>query len=408
MARNLCLGGVKMKRLHYDDSSRAVLVFGSLSLAIATCFLAVSILRQVGEFHLTHYYFNYEHEFIRRGLVGEFLRLLNFPISNLSISLTYSMATVGFLLLLVLISAKVLQALPARQSILFVAFMMACPGLTLHYAYSSFGYLDIFQLLFVVMGLISIYLCRLLTALMVTALLGCAAVLIHESSLIVTIPVLLVGLAIKFPDQFGYVKAAAFFAGFLVFTIVVWYFGSADTMSFEEHVAILSKAAHQPNDISSDAVVVLHRNLADNVGLVLPWSPWWYGWQQLKFVVFAFPYLFFLVVCLRGAYKFLADKGHQLPGLLAIAAVFAPILLYPIGHDYFRWWSFAMTNFFLITLFLTAVHPSYLNRLGQMLTQHRNMIVLGITIGFMFGGIGGLVSFSVHTSPMAMMYRAVF
>lgn len=386
----------------------AILAVGFSALIVAIGFLAIRIHRGIGDFQLTHYYFNYSEEFLRRGLIGELLRLLGLTLSNINISVFYSSAVVLFLVLLVVGCAHVFARLPIRTGVGFVVFMLACPGLTLHYAYSSYGYLDVFQLLLAVLGLVAIRRQSLNVGIAVVVVLTVSSMLIHEAGLMITAPVLIAALMLKHSDQFTFSKAATLFAFFIAVAIVIWRHGSADMMSFEDHIAALSATAAPGNTISDAAVVVLHRTLGDNVGLLLPQSPWWYAWQQIKFFVLASPYLYFFLGTLMMVRFFLAPTGRQLPALVMAAAIFAPVTLYAIGHDYFRWWSASMTNYFLLMLFFCSLHPAFLDHMKTFMDRRRPIMLAGILVGITMGGIGGLVSFSPHTAPAFMAFRAIF
>jgi hypothetical protein len=385
------------------------LAVGFSALIVAMGFLAIRIRRGIGDFQLTHYYFNYSDEFLRRGLIGEVLRQLGLTLSNINVSVLYSSAVVLFLALLVLGCARLFSQLPIRTGVLFVVFMLACPGLTLHYAYSSYGYLDIFKLLLTLLGLVVIYRRDFTVALAVTCILSISSMLVHEAGLMITAPVLIAALMVKFHDRFTLPKAAGLFAVFVAIAMVIWLRGSADTMSFEDHVNALSTvAAPHDSEISDAAVVVLHRTLGDNVGLLLPQSPWWYAWQQIKFLLLGAPYLFIFVTSLMMVRSYLATSGRQMAALAMAAAAFAPVLLYPIGHDYFRWWSAAMANYFMLMLFFCSLNPRFLDHLKSFMDRNKHVMWLGIFIGITMGGIGGLLSFSVHTAPAFMALRAVF
>ena len=381
---------------------------GFAFMVIALAFLALRVIRGIGDFQLTHYHFNYSDEFLRRGFVGEMLRLTGFPLTNFNISVLYAAAVVIFLLLLIVACVRIFADQPKQAGFLFMAFMLACPGLTLHYAYSSYGYLDIFQLLLAAFGLWAIFHCNRYMAGLIVLGFSVVSILIHESGLIITAPVLITALILKFPSRLPPVRATAFFVVLLAFTIGVWRFGSADVLSFEEHIAALQAQAGNPDYISDAAVLVLHRTLGDNVGLVLPRSVWWYLWQQVKFVIFAAPYLIVFVATLRAAQHFLKPQFGTLGASTLAIAVFLPVSLYPIGHDYFRWWSAAMTNYFMLTLFLAALQKGYLERLSEIIVQKRVLVTLGVVIGVTMGGIGGLLSFSVHTAPAAIAWRILF
>lgn len=397
-----------MHRFWNIDAKAAVFATGIVGLFAAACFLALRIQRGIGNFQLTHYYFNYSDEFLKRGLVGEILHQIRFPLSNLNVSLLYSCAVTAFLLLLVLATARIFARLPARTGVLFVLFMLACPGLTLHYAYSAYGYLDIFQLLLSGIGLVAIYRSPLPIAIALTAGFSITSILIHEIGLLVTAPVLVAAVILKFNSPRAHQGAITVFGALMLTTILVWHFGSADTMSFEDHVASLSATAKTPDDIHPAAVLILHRSLAENVGMFLPETPAWYVAQQIKFVLFAAPYLFFFAISLLAARNLLLKKGNR-PGAIALLlAVIAPVSLYLVGHDYFRWWSAAMANYFMLTFFLCKLQTDHLTQLVEIMSRHKRVMYAGILIGLTLGGIGGMISFSIHTAPPAMIYRMIF
>ena len=306
--------------------------------------------------------------------------------------------------------AKIFAPYPRRIGILFVLFLVACPGLTLHYAYSSYGYLDIFQLLLAILALWIILGAGFYTSLATATLLSLMSMLVHEAGLIVTAPLLIAAVSLKHPQEFGFTRAAGLFVVLIGVAILIWRFGSADGIGFEDHSTALAKTMGigEPDDGSRAAVRVLHRSLADNVGLVLPRSVSWYLWQQVKFLAIAAPYLLFFYFSIRTLGKRLTETGQRLGEFIVPAAIFAPVFLYPIGHDYFRWWAFAMTNYFLLMLFLCRLNTGYRDLLAETVDRWKPMLVLGMLLGAAMGGIGGLLSFSVHTAPAAIFFRNLF
>ena len=69
----------------------SVFAIGMAALAVGLMFLALQTLRGIGDFQLSHFHFNYSDEFLRRGFIGEILRLTGFPLSNKSVSLLFSL-----------------------------------------------------------------------------------------------------------------------------------------------------------------------------------------------------------------------------------------------------------------------------------------------------------------------------
>jgi hypothetical protein len=396
-----------MKR-RLDPSSIALpVIVGATILIPVFILMLLKIDRGMGEFGLTHYYFTYDSEFLRRAFIGEALRLTNFPMSNMSVSLLYSTVVALYLVALATAVAVIFERTQIFYKALLLAFIIYCPGVGLHFSYSGFGYLDIFHVLLSGLGLIAISSLGFTGAIIFSMFLTAIGLLIHESGLLVLVPVLIAAISLKFPQRFGFIQAIAFFAGATVLTTIIWHYGGVDKLSFDEHMLSLKATADDPNEIVRSAVIVHFRDLAENVGLLLPRTNSWYWWQHIKFIVLASPFLFLIgryAISLNAHY---IQENNRAGGVLLIFAIVSPLALYILGHDFFRWWSIVMNNFFLLLLFGCASSSVVQANLITALTKGRSLVIFAIGLGALSGGIASHVSFSIHTSPVGMFLRQV-
>jgi hypothetical protein len=88
-------------------------------------------------------------------------------------------------------------------------------------------------------------------------------------------------------------------------------------------------------------------------------------------------------------------EGGWDQGLLVLLASFGPLLLYPITHDHFRWWSVALTTVFLMLSVLMLGSRSLAGQVSAFFEQHRKLALLVIGFSFLIGGLGIVSSFGI-------------
>jgi hypothetical protein len=129
--------------------------------------------------------------------------------------------------------------------------------------------------------------------------------------------------------------------------------------------------------ISRQGVKVLGRNLQDNMTLSMLR---FFDTDQPKFNAARLA-IILLPVCFLFKPLFQTFRQDKYIALLLLSG-FSPLLMYPLGFDYMRWWSLAISNTF-VGMALLAWHKSEL--FGAGIYQQKNMAILIIFVSLWFG-----------------------
>lgn len=288
----------------------------------------------------THYFLNYQHGFVKRGLIGEVLS---------------HMALLGlrqiFRIEMAIFAAVVLVTYAAFRRVLFgsieqralAALLLCGPALLPHFAYLS-GDLDSVLYLLTVLAVWSLLELPAVAGFAASLVLTLIALLAHEADVLLFYPAILMLLFTRVRQIRPAVVIAHIAIVGLAFLAIV-HFG-AWTAPHPEYLA----AAQQRTDMPLEGTVflVLSSTLS----------------QQLHFVAKLYtPRLIagILITCVLSLPYFallgwLLNRGLRRLRLelrlrrIVLIILFAPLLLLPLGHDAMRWIAGIAVNATLVVL----------------------------------------------------------
>ena len=356
----------------YLGAAAVLLLIGS---AVASRFYADARFLQVWKpFLLTQYQFDYEYEFVKRGLIGEFFRLAGVPRTG---------AALGAVSLTLMLSAAALVVAAftsfvghAKSRPLLIAFLL-CPATFLQAGW-DLGRLDpwlfVLTLLLLVCvrrpGLAWTFVCVALT------LLGVG---VHEMFLLAGFPLAMAGLALAALHDPDRRRDCLLRGGALVLTaglasLIIHWVGNFDTLTSGEFTRIIQARGivREPN---MEAVLVAFRGVSANAEYTRQVLADRFTWRVgLCAAVFAI----YLVTALWAARRSWAAVGFVL------VATLSPVALLTLGYDYGRWFAFAAQNALVAIAFLqtcSPLPPDELNRL-RWLGLLALLGPFGVTVGF--------------------------
>ncbi len=308
--------------------------------------LALSVLRGIRFPNLwsySHFLFDYEQGFVKRGLLGAATRAL-----GLSWLRSYEgfvlYAALVFALAAVLFARLLADLAGTGSSALRLAALAAAAGIGTVFLAHTIGYADHVGLL-ATLALLLVRDPRRRYVLAWPALLLCAAV--HEGFVVWFLPVLLFSLvldrALGRPRAPSYRALAALSGAGLLWALVL----AAATLPPERAQALYRAAAAAHGALRQDAFAELAMTPAANADRMAR------VWSDPDLVLFALecllvtlpPALFFVWLALRGLRA--AGAGRAL-ALAALGAAFAPLALHPFGWDVARWDALAQLDAFLV------------------------------------------------------------
>lgn len=353
-------------------------------LFVITVILLILILERAyvggNDWRYTHWLFSYESGFIKRGLVGSFFELLG--LNNDFFAITYWWNSVVFLVVCAFayLSFRWLHNGKVSKGVLIFGLVFLTSSATVQHFTYDLGRFDSLNFLvtLVLLGVISHYQAlpkRMVYALVMTL---CALmILIHEAAFFMFVPLVFAYWLYK--DQTGLFYKLIGFVFICIFTVFISTQGLLKEPEFNEYQASL--IAKHGTQVSESSLNVLQRDVKSNVAFTAQSLDTKRLIDHLAFFVAFTPlfYLFFLV--------FVNTKLNWRMVLL-LSSAWAPLVLYPLGEDHFRWWAMAVTNFFMVLLFLTFQHVEFRNRIAEVFTKKAKLSYFIIVLSILLGPLG--------------------
>lgn len=305
-------------------------------------------------FVLTQHQFDYELEFVKRGLVGEVLRQVGAPRTIVSISVFSWIVLAGLAALLVCFDRRCAAPAAADGSIsprsiwLWAVFLSPATFLQ---AGGDLGRLDP-MLIGCEIGLLLQALGPGRWRLPAAAVLTAVGIATHELFLLAQLPLVLAVhayLAWHQPErrrELG-LRAATIATVALAGAALIARWGKMDGLTANEYLAFLQQHRGLVNP-SQEGVAVVYNSLRANIG---------YAWQQLASKApWGIPIAAAAMLAYLGC-ALAAVRRERTNALLLVVGAVAPLLLLLLAYDYGRWFAFSTVNI-LLALSICQLHPA--------------------------------------------------
>ncbi len=299
----------------------------------------------------SHFLFNYEYGFIKRGLVGAFFEIFNNPIF-LSYEFFFYFSSVIFVLNMVLIASLVFHLMVSKNMVLVGCGLVFVSSIAIVYLSHFIGYFDQIGLLatLVLLKLNSFRIQVIFTILVFPIIL-----LIHEASLVLFFPILFMSLLFKACSTNRNIRLTVLAISSLVL-LTMTVFISNSQLEKNEATELYSRAQSESNvQLRKDAFYVLHRSMEDNTKIM---NKMWQKKQRTNsfidtcFVTLPISILF-IIISFRVLQQANVPLGIR---LLAVLASNSPLTMHFFAWDMERWNTLAITSSFLI---LYTVYQHY-------------------------------------------------
>jgi hypothetical protein len=86
-------------------------------------------------------------------------------------------------------------------------------------------------------------------------------------------------------------------------------------------------------------------------------------------------------------------RQDSLGRIVLIATALSPLVMYSLALDYFRWWSAAITNLFIVVAYLAAREDTMRRRLADTIENMPVISVCIIGVSLVFGPVGVNVAY---------------
>ena len=358
----------------------------------------------------THYLFNYENEFLKRGFIGEVIRL---SFRNFNAQIIYNLSLL-FLFLLSIFFFKIsfvdFNKDTNLNKLIFSTAVFVSPLTLQHFIYDV-GRFDIINLLitFCVFSIIEKFYKRTIFLLILIFPLLNLMLLIHEASFFMFIPMIFGFWFLKN----SYKSTVAVQLILLLIIIFTTYkistLGLASKFSYTEYYNYLQNKyffSMEEDDSSrffsvrSTAIEVLYRDLFNtydpSVKYAILEDTFRLGFAKksiinnLILIFFLFP-IFFIVFKIYQAIFKVSDIKTK----LFLMTPFSTFILFILGYDHMRWWALIFTNVFIIIFKLCDQKDIYIEIIRANVEKYKFIYIFLILESFILGPVKFMHTFDV-------------
>ncbi|CAA0080916.1 Uncharacterised protein [BD1-7 clade bacterium] len=353
----------------FADSNRSVLVMAALLMVYS----ALKGLRFPNLWSYTHYLFNYDVGFVKRGLIGELIRYFDVPVMlSYVFFCVFSFAVViAILTLLIHLAGRALRDGDIYRTFCVLVFATSVALVMLTHTVGYFDHLGLLVTLLV----LTVRGWRLKAAL--ASVLFPLALLAHEAALVLYFPVLFVMFYRDWDDHPTSAKVV-FLTLFTLVCVALTYAVSHAVLPYET-VSQLYSTTQQQHGITlrQDAYDVLHRVVGDNLLIMQDhWQTVNYRGGLMASALAALPTAFF-ISALTMAYMHQLNQC-RISKVLAILASYAPLVLHIAAWDAPRFNSQVIMSSFLVFLIVASSNaPSIL------LSSRHQWLATAVFVGLM-------------------------
>jgi hypothetical protein len=350
--------------------------------------------RPVSNWMYTHWLFSYEHEFIKRGLVGEVFRLLGIMPSFTLILILTTLLTLLIGLTLFTLFFKVHQLDEKKAIGTYFFFLIAVThSATIQHFFFNSGKFDPF-LIFIFLG--ALFLLRRVSwglsigVVLISSVLG---LLIHEAYFFISLPLVFCFWFLSHRGN-NFRWAVQILIGVLL-VAVTWYigtYGRVYSMTYSEYLEILTTQFGDRVELAS--LAVLYRGLNEN----LEYTSYWLLNRTVLihscfFLITMIPTALLFWKLVKKDFLELKSNRDSLIKCITYIAAFSPLGLLPFGFDVFRWWALALTNMFIvITVF--SFDKTYRNNLSATIEDNLPLGLYVICLSLILGPLAVVGSYT--------------
>ena len=368
---------------------------------------------QILSFIQTHYLFNYEHEFLKRGFVGEILRL---SVENLNADIVYNLS-LFFLFFLSIIFFKIFFIEFNKDTdihkLIFSTMVFVSP-LTIQHFIFDIGRFDIINILITLLCFFIVEKFHkniFLVAILIFPLLNCM-LLIHEGSFFMFIPMIFGFWFLKDSKKNIFGIQLIFFLIITFITYKISTLGLSTIYTYTEYYNFLVNryfifaddlASGRFFSIRSTAVEILYRDLFNTydpnvlypifedtirIGFNIKWLV-----NNLILIILLSPVFFIIFTIYRSFFKVSDFKTK-----LFLITPISPIVLFIFGYDHMRWWALIFTNIFIILFRLCKEKDIYLKIILANIKRYKILYTFLILESFVLGPVKFMSTFDIIES----------
>ena len=392
---------MKLKNIKFD-SKNIYFIF-----IILISFVYLRAFGDVNTFTETQYLFNYEFEFLKRGFLGEILRLTFENVNSKDIYLF----SLFFLILLLIFLSKIFYFDFNKKTniykLIFSITILICP-LTLQHFIHDIGRQDIVNILITLFTFFLIkkfYKSNFFLASLVLFN-SCIMLLIHEASFFLFIPMIFGFWFLKSPQKNILFLILLSFLFIITITAVISTNGLSTKFSCVDlNMYFLERYVfHLKIDeivfINNDALMVLYRDLFNSYdpnvqhGIIRDTIE---GAFKINFLKINLILVILLSPIFFIAYKLYFEffKISNFKTKFFLVSALTPLIMFLLGYDHMRWWSIFFTNIFIAIFYLCKENNLYQKVIINNVKKNQRLYLYLISVSFLLGPVKATSTFDI-------------
>lgn len=361
----------------------------------------------VNTFTETQYLFNYEFEFLKRGFLGEILRL---TFENVNSKHIYLFSLFFLILLLIFLSKIFFFDFNNKTNIyklIFSITILICP-LTLQHFIDDIGRQDIVNLLITLFTFFLIKKFYKSNFFLATLVLfnSCIMLLIHEVSFFLFIPMIFSFWFLKSSQKNISFLILLSFLFIITITALISTHGLSTKFSYVDLNMYLLERYFFPFEIDeivfikNDALMVLYRDLFNSYdpnvenGIIRDTIQGAFKLDVLNtnlILVILLSPIFFI------AYKLYFEffKISNFKTKFFLVSALTPLIMFLLGYDHMRWWSIFFTNIFIAIFYLCKENNLYQKVIINNVKKNQRLYLYLISVSFLLGPVKATSTFDI-------------
>ena len=374
---------------------------------ILISFVYLRAFGDVNTFTETQYLFNYEFEFLKRGFLGEILRL---TFENVNSKHIYFFSLFFLILLLIFLSKIFFFDFNNKTNIyklIFSITILICP-LTLQHFIDDIGRQDIVNLLITLFTFFLIKKFYKSNFFLATLVLfnSCIMLLIHEVSFFLFIPMIFSFWFLKSSQKNISFLILLSFLFIITITALISTHGLSTKFSYVDLNMYLLERYFFPFEIDeivfikNDALMVLYRDLFNSYdpnvenGIIRDTIQGAFKLDVLNtnlILIILLSPIFFI------AYKLYFEffKISNFKTKFFLISALTPLIMFLLGYDHMRWWSIFFTNIFIAIFYLSKENNLYQKIIMNNVKKYQKLYLYLIPVSFLLGPVKATSTFDI-------------
>jgi len=320
----------------------------------------------------TSWLFNYDYGFMRRALPGELISFFNLDYGYRSIR---SIAFIILITLFYLFSYLTIKSLNhlniQKNKALYIASFMFLPFLTTQWILELGRFDQIIQIMQLICVIFIIKTSKYYPSFFLTSLTIVLSALIHEASLIIFIPTIILVFHLKFENKLATVLLTSFL---LLALTSMMFFGKIDA----HHASLIIEKFKDLEKFDYYAVRTTRLSNLENIIVS------YYSMINNKTYI----YIFLAILYLYPVICFFKKVFGSTKYFYIFIFCLSPLSLSIIAFDYFRWIALTFFNLSTLSFYLIISEKTNNLEIGRYIIERKNKILAYGLVSLLVGALG--------------------